>query len=1100
MAKTNHQRVGEGLEFLSQGLAPFVKQEMEPVHGVDWLKKLSRQITGKDKARVSGADVGLLLNIMWDQWNGVLSKTLGSNERNIVRELQNVRNSWAHNETFSTDDAYRALDSICRILQAVSAPQAAEADKARMEIMRVKFEEQARNERRKSAAESLEGVEVAGIPAWRDVIVPHPDVASGRYQQAEFAADLAQVHRKGATDEYQDPTEFFRRTYLTEGLAQLLSQAVQRLSSNGGVPIVDLQTNFGGGKTHSLLALYHLFSGKKAGEMPGVEEILHSAGVDDLPKKVNRVVLVGTAISPGQIHKKDDGCKVATLWGELAWQLGKKDGYNIVKSADETATNPGEGLVKLFKEYAPCLILIDEWVAYARQLYGKDELPAGNFDTHFTFAQALCEAARAVPGVLLVISIPASEPSRDKKDAEGVTDIEIGGEGGRAALDRLKNVIRRMESPWRPASAEESFEIVRRRLFEPMEARNQAKRDAVARTFYDFYTQNLKEFPADCRDGIYEKRIKAAYPIHPELFDRLYEDWSSLERFQRTRGVLRLMAAVIHNLWIQNDRSPLIMPCSIPMSDRQVAYELTQYLDDHWVPVLESDIDGAQALPNRLDKENPNFGRYSACRRVARTVYIGSAPTLRTANRGIDDRNIKLGCVFPSESPAIFGDALRRLSDQATHLYTDGGRYWYSTQTNVTRTAKEKAEHYREDQVHDEIVRRLKSDSRRRGEFCSVHVSPDTSADVPDDAEARLVILGPEHWNSGKTHEGKAFATATDMLENRGTSARQYRNMLVFLAADKSRYEALEPAVRDYLAWKEVDEQKEQLNLDAHQSKQAETKRKQADDAVEQRIKEAWIWLIIPTQEPQGALEWKTIRVQGDDALAARASKKLESEEDLLPNIAASVLRLHVDRVPLWRGEHVGLRQLWENLAQYLYLPRIKNSDVFLSAVQQGITMPTWNIDGFAYAESFDEAQGRYVGLRVGSDTGSIAITNASVLVKPEAAQRQLAKESGSSDNIDDEITDTQKPDKDKKPPKPKDESVRRFHAVKSVAPQRLARDVSDIAESIVQHLSKHVGAKVEVTVEITASLDEGFPAKDVRTVTENCATLKFQSHAFEKE
>ena len=153
--------------------------------------------------------------------------------------------------------------------------------------------------------------------------------------------------------------------------------------------------------------------------------------------------------------------KVHTLWGELAWQLGGPDGYALVAEADRTGTSPGSALVDLLRRYSPCLILIDEWVAYARQLYGVDGLPAGSFDAQFTFAQALAEAARSVEGALLVVSIPAS-------------DIEVGGEGGRAALERLKNVVGRMESSWRPASAEEGFEIVRRRLFDDLPAQSSA--------------------------------------------------------------------------------------------------------------------------------------------------------------------------------------------------------------------------------------------------------------------------------------------------------------------------------------------------------------------------------------------------------------------------------------------------------------------------------------------------------------------------------------------------------------------------------------------------------------------------------------------------
>src|SRR6185503_1055869 len=194
-----------------------------------------------------------------------------------------------------------------------------------------------------------------------------------------------------------------------------------------------------------------------------------------------------------------------------------------------------------------------------------------------------------------------------------------------------------LESPWRPASAEEGFEIVRRRLFEPLVEREQfVARDTVARAFFDLYRTQQQEFPPDCRNAEYEERLKAAYPIHPEVFDRLYNDWSTLVKFQRTRGVLRLMAAVIHSLWEKGDRNPLIMPSMIPIDDPRVQFELTRYLPDSWTPILEKDIDGPNSLPLRIDGEVPNLGKLHACRRVARTIYLGSAPLTSAAHRGLE--------------------------------------------------------------------------------------------------------------------------------------------------------------------------------------------------------------------------------------------------------------------------------------------------------------------------------------------------------------------------------------------------------------------------------------------------------------------------------
>ena len=214
---------------------------------------------------------------MWDSWNDVFRLTLGPAERSLVSELRDHRNKWAHQEAFSSDDTYRALDSSGRLLTAVSAPQADEIEKMKTELLRLRFDEQARSEKRKSAGTAIEGAAVGGLKPWREVVTPHADVASGHYQQAEFAADLWQVHLGEGTDEYRNPVEFFRRTYLTESLKRMLVGAVRRIAGQGGDPVVQLQTNFGGGKTHSMLALYHLFSGIAPTELMGIDAVMAEA-------------------------------------------------------------------------------------------------------------------------------------------------------------------------------------------------------------------------------------------------------------------------------------------------------------------------------------------------------------------------------------------------------------------------------------------------------------------------------------------------------------------------------------------------------------------------------------------------------------------------------------------------------------------------------------------------------------------------------------------------------------------------------------------------------------------------------------------------------
>ena len=977
--------------------------------------------------------------------------------------------------------------------------------------MRVVFDEQRRSEMRKKSFQPTEGNPQGGLKPWREVVTPHPDVASGRYQQAEFAADLWQVYQGEGSDEYKHPTEFFRRTFLTEGLRRLLTQAISRLSGQGGDPVVELQTNFGGGKTHSELALYHMFSGTPASELPGVEELVKELAIP-IPKNVKRAVFVGTQVSPGKPHKKPDGTVVRTLWGEIAWQLGGKEGYKLVKEDDEHATNPGNSLKELFNKYGPCLLLIDEWVAYARQLHTAADLPAGTFETHFTFAQALSEAAKAAKNTLLVVSIPASE-SLHQKAERGVTDIEVGGERGREALSRLKNAIGRVEASWRPASPDEGFEIVRRRLFQPLSGDQFVARDAVARAFVELYGSQQQEFPSECREADYERRIKMAYPIHPEMFDRLYNDWSTLDKFQRTRGVLRLMAAVIHSLWERQDSNVLIMPGNVPVDDQLVQFELTRYLEDQWVPVIEKDVDGANSLPLTLDRENPNLGRYSACRRVSRTIYMGSAPTLRASHRGIDDRQVKLGCVQPGEAVATFGDALRRLTDSATYLYVDGKRYWYSTQPTVTRLADDRAGQMTDDQVSDEIIKRLREQARTRSDFSKVHACV-PSSDVPDEREARLVILGPDFPHTNRDDKSPARRESAAILDSRGGSPRNFRNTLVFLAGDVNRLRELEQSVRQYLAWLSIWDDRVTLNLDQFQTRQAETKRKSADEAIDLRITEAYQWLLVPGQpDPKGEVAWTDLKLQGQDKLATRAAKKLKNEESLVTQMGGVRLRTELDRIPLWTGNHVSIKQLAEYMARYLYLPRLRDEQVLLAAIQEGVSSLTWQRETFAYAEGWDEQPRHYLGLRAGQSM-RVVVDDRSLLVKPDVAAAHFDAERqpdpfptngpepepgrGSGSISTTQTTGTGR--STTTTITPQTPQLRRFHGSVTLDARRLGRDASRIAEEVVQHLSSIVGADVQITLDIQAGLPENASDKLVRDVTENCRTLKFDDFGFEEK
>lgn len=944
---------------------------------------------------------------------------------------------------------------------------------------------------------------------WREIAVPHEDVLKGTFQQAEFAADLSRVHDGTATPEYQDPALFFQRTFITEGMRLLLDSVVKRLVGKGGDPVIQLQTAFGGGKTHTMLAVYHLVNragGEAlASDLPGVPAILDAAGVTELPR-ARIAVLDGIKLSPNQPVMRMDGDvkqAIRTLWGDLAWQLGKAEGYALVADADASGTSPGKAVLEtLLSRYAPCVILIDELVAYVRQFEEGKTLTGGSFDSNLSFVQALTEALKAVPTAVLLASLPES-------------DKEAGSQRGIKALASLSHYFGRVQALWKPVGTEEAFEIVRRRLFSTINDKLAA--ESVCRAFADYYTANSEDFPRETQESRYFDRLMRAYPIHPEVFDRLYEDWSTLDNFQRTRGVLKLMAKVIHRLWKDNDKEPLIMPGSFPLDDGETRNDLIYYLPQGWDPVVERDVDGERAETTEIENRDTRLGSVQACRRAARTIFLGSAPT--TANqmvRGIELERIVLGVAQPGQQVGIYKDALRRLGDRLHYLNSGNNRFWFDTRPNLRREMEDRKRRFQDKEYVFPAIRERMQRGFASGVFGGTHIFT-ASGDVPDDWQLRLVVLPPDAAFS-RSGQSLAITQAAGILKNRGEQPRFKQNRLIFLAADFDSVNRLKDQVRSTLAWQSIvsDIKEMKLNLDQYQSRQASASYDDANDALRRMVRETYKWLLAPMQEAKPGkglsdIQWEHFQVNAGAPNLSQEIERVLTENELLITQWAPIHLTKILRDWFWKDDvkQVSALNVWQQSCQQLYLPRIKDDTAF----QHTMAMGTESKDFFGFAQGKDDD--RYIGFSFDQRT-SLILDSDLLLIEPATAagyaelQRaaEEAARSKSAGSVEYGAGDVVTPPRAEDSAEPAGTAFAGAKAAPSIKKQfygsieldaiQAKKQFADLVDEVVLQFTSRPGVKVRIAIEIEAETATGFDDNVQRAVKENCKVLRFKNAEFE--
>ena len=946
----------------------------------------------------------------------------------------------------------------------------------------------------------------AHLKPWRQVIRPNHDVAQGSYQQAEFAADLQQVYDgRAAETQYGNPVSFFQHTYITPGLRSLLVNAVRRLGGQGGDPVVQTKTGFGGGKTHSLIALYHLVnhadallnpaqeSGANSRTAAEIRGLLDEAQYTDSPIGMGQVaVLVGTFLNIEDRQRTTaNGDPLNTLWGEMAYQLGQQEAYELIGESARRGTAPGGAqLERLFDYVGPCVILIDELVAYVRNTRDDDR------DSVITFIQALTESASRCPNVCLVVTLPESE-------------AEAGGPAGLEALTQLAQLLGRIEAVWEPLAVHEAYEVVRRRLFE--EVTEPETRDAVCEAFHRMYSNARREYPQGVAEPNYLELLKACYPIHPEIFNRLYEDWSSIPGFQRTRAVLRLMAQGINRLCLDDNQSPLLLPGDLPLTDEKLTSEFTRLLPGNWGPVL-SEADGPNSRADGLDRGSAPFREVGgAARRIARAVFLGSAPG--RALRGLDREQIHLGVTMPGQGVSAYNEALDAMTGALYYFYRADDRHFFHSEENLNKVAIDRAGALAEPVVHREILRRLETARNRRPNFIVLAAA---DAEVPEADEVRLVALPPQFARPTRQAETDyAGPQALKILrETRSGVPRIRCNTLLFLTVRSDDLRALAGETRRFLAWSSIISGETRIiNLEGARLGEANDALRRADSAVNNALVRAYSRALAPVQRnPQSAeyeLNETHITANHEGEIFDKAFQTLQAAETVNAAISPrALLRLLQEYV--WSRQesptHQHTGELWNMLTNYVYMPRLQDRTALEQCLRQGVA------EGyFGLADSYDGETGRYLNLRfppVDRDTpGGLGEIRDGLLVPAELAiaqlqaEREAQRERDGQTGVGDDPAiptyplpggygpDGGQTDTDA-PAAPPARRPRRLTARQRMTGNIDQNAVSDLQQEIVRNLQQAGASSIDIVITITASHPSGFDDGATRPIRENCQQL----------
>lgn len=850
---------------------------------------------------------------------------------------------------------------------------------------------------------------------WFDIVEPHKDIRDGDFDEAVFAAKLDEVVSDKAPLDYNDPYLFFKKTHFTHGINSLLKNVNKKLKTGKGSGVIEIKTPFGGGKTHALVSIYHYIkNGEKAKTfLPSDLKIIDS--------KIG--VIVGTTLNPLE-GKRVEELEIKTLWGDIAYQLGGKDGYKFFEKNDTEKISPGkEKLTDFLKDKQPFVLLFDEILEYIVRATGVHYKDTNLATQSYAFFQELTETVSSLEKGMMIVTLPSSviEDPSDKP-----------GEG----LRRLEKVFGRVESIETPVKGEEVYSIIARRLFE--KTLDEGKKESIINKYFDFYRQNKDELPQKAKGANLKAKMDLAYPFHPDVIDILYEKWGTFSSFQRTRGVLRLLANVVEDLYKRETNIDIILPSDINLENPSIRREFLVHIGDEYESIIGSDIAGHEAKAQSMDNENKKLKHLSE--RISTAIFFHSF-TADGSEKGIDLPYIKLATLRQDTIPSMITEVLQKLSKTLWYLNEKSNRYYFSKIPNLNRMVLDKKELFA-DTYEDELTEIIK---REVGKAFSTYVWPEKSEDIPDNQEIKLVILHPDF------KEGDVDS----WIDKKGNNFRVYKNTLIFAFSEPSGFAALKDEVKTYLALKDIKGEVEAGKNEPLKERLPEVneriKKIERDSSYNLRK----MYHIIQVGSEKIDLGQPNV---GKETLSGWYKSELEYKDKLVNNLHYRVI---IDK--FMDDKKVPTKTLLEQFYKDKDIVMLASPDVLKQVVRQGVADGALGLAVFKDDE-IDEDTFKY---ETNISSGEVTFYENEFLLPKEIALEYKKK-------FEEEVEGEEPPGepvegKPEEPSEPIGETPDKYRKVVLRISDISSTKIADVNRGVLMPISKEIGEfKLEIKIEVT--------------------------------